>query len=345
MFFASTKPRRSCIGIDVGSRHINAVQLDGRGPARRISSAMAFARVEPGQALLAADVKALPALLKRAGFVGNRVALCAALDAQFGGVLEMPRSEKSAYAPMARMELAGANRCPPDSFELDCWQLPDGAQKSASALVMAVACKHASAMAQLDLFESAGFDVETLDLRACAIARAADLKKSTAGGMTAILELNWQAALLVMVHQGVVIYERKLADCDLQRVHDALMQRLQVDCELADYLLLDGGLDALAGDAPVPRQARSILSGHVDGLCTELSASLAYAAEPYGEAVALSLLLCGDGAAMPGLDRRLAEELRIEAAKISPAEMCAVAPGVSDSIASPSMMTALGLAL
>ncbi|HET6251692.1 MAG TPA: pilus assembly protein PilM [Tepidisphaeraceae bacterium] len=349
MKFRSSQPRRSPIGIDAGPRYFAAVQMDEESPRPRIAAALLLPREQFSAPLSHSEIKPLPTILRRAGFSGNKIVLAAPLDKQFGGILEMPSSDTSAYTQISRIELARTNRCAPDSLEMDCWPVPEIAGKSA-AHVMAVGCRHDDASKQLDLFESAGFDAHALDIRAAALSRAAALLPPSPG-MTAILDISWPATLLVLVCDGDVVFERRLADTDLQRVHEALVQRLHVETELADYLLLEAGLDAMPGDAPAARSARTILSGYLDGLATELATSMGYATEKYDGVAIMQLLLCGDAAAMPGICSRLGDRLKLATRTISPADLCTAAQpvqaGQSGPAAgnSPALAAAMGLAL
>src|SRR5205085_407685 len=64
--------------------------------------------------------------------------------------------------------------------------------------------------AVLDRFESAGFHVRAVDVRSWALARAG--RASCQEGITAVLDIGWNGASVVLIHHGEPIYQRELTD-------------------------------------------------------------------------------------------------------------------------------------
>jgi type IV pilus assembly protein PilM len=344
----SNNHSRLPIGIDIGTRRFKAVQLNATG--RQLAAAAMPPRAGAGAIPTSDEVHRLAGVLERGGFAGNRVVLGVPAEKLLTSVLELPRSAGVPMEQLARMELARSHRCAPDVLEMGCWELPAASRAGKSVNVMAVACRHDDATPLLDVFESNGLDVVALDVQPCALARAAELATSDSpaagGSVTAVLNLSWNTAALVLLYQGTIAYERKVAEWGLQKLHQQFSERLNVEAEVVDYLLLELGLDPAAGGDPMPADALALLTDHVETLAKELSASFAYAGHQYQDAPIGQLLLAGSGAAMPGLDKALGKQFTgITVRRIGPADVLPCAVGHRAAFESPALLTALGLAM
>jgi len=270
-----------------------------------------------------------------------------------------PRSSAAPLEQLARLELARAHRCGPDAFEMGCWDLPpvaagQSARAGKGTTVMAVGYPHAAANALLDAFESAGLLVEAIDAAPCALARACAPAISTVGpegGMTAILDIGWSAATLILLHCGAVIYGRALAEAGLGTLHATLTRRLNLEPDVTEYLLTEVGLSATLPEGPngdaaidLPDDARGLLAAHVDAIVRELLASLSYAARQYPEAPISRLLLVGGGAAIPELGGHISAVLGVDAQTVLPTEVASYDASLIGLCGSPVMIAATGLA-
>jgi Tfp pilus assembly PilM family ATPase len=354
-------PRRAgprlAIGIDVGSRHVRAVQVARAGTAGgRPRVVAAYARPRPAAGpVTAAEAAAVADALRVAGFLGARVAIAAAPGDTMIGPLELPpRSSGAPLDQLARMELARNFRCSPDAFELAWWELPSGARGGRGTQALGVGVPHAAADAQLDAWEVAGFAADVLDAAPAALARACE-PALAAAGITALLDLGWGPASLTLVYRGVITFSRRLPEGAVAPLHEALCKRLAVEPDVAEFLLAEFGLrDAAAGptahhgvvgrddpdggdgagagedaDGPVelPEEGRRLVVGFADALVRELSLSFSYATHQYPDAAVGKLLLVGGGAGIGGLADRLATALGVETAAGAPAALGRVRPG------------------
>jgi Tfp pilus assembly PilM family ATPase len=367
---------RSAIGLDLGARHATAVQLEpasgaggagGPGSGWRVAAAARVSRSRTGQPLDAAEASRLCDTLDRLGFAGTDVILAAPADKLFAGVLELPpRTAQIPLAQIARVELARTNKCSPDSFEMGFWELPAPARAGKSTHVMAVGYPHADATGLLDVVEHAGFNVVALDARCCALARACGGMASASPGLTAVLELGWSSASLVLLLDGVVVSERALAESGTAALYEAFLTRLRLDPEMTDYLLGEVGLSdagaattttsAGATDAAaaaegrdarpaMPDAARAALAHYADGVVRELLVSFSYAARQYADVTVTRLLLVGAGAAVPGLGTFLAREVGLETLAVSPRDLAECPPPLLEACSSPELSPAMGLAM
>ncbi len=343
----SNNHHRSPIGIDVGTRRFKALQLDQAG-TRMLAAAMP-PRAEAGSVPTREEVGRLAEVLFRGGFEGSRIVLAVPSDKVLTSVLELPRSAGVSLEQLARMEVARSHRCAPEALEMGWWELPAPSRAGKSAQVMVAACRHEDATPLLDSFESQGLDVVALDIRSCALARASGAgspnpSASPPSGVLAVLDLGWSAATLVLLYRQTIVYERKVIDGGLSRLHAQLCKRLHIEGDVADYLLTEIG----SGEQPtdmIPKDAPAILTDHIDALCSELSASFIYAGHQYQDAPVSSLVLAGSGAAIPGIEKLLKLHLGIDVRAIAPAALVSCPPELETSGKSSSLVTALGLAM
>ncbi len=320
-----------------------AAQLNASGDS--VAAATALPRTDPSGVPSLDEIRRLWNVLERGGFAGHRLVLAAPADKVVGSVLELPRSQALAIGQLARMELARSHKCAPEAMEVGCWELPAAARAGKSVQVMASACRHEDVTPLLDAFESQGFEIEAVDLRACAMARvAARLTGNEDDAVTGILDLGWTGATLVLLHRDTIVYERRISEGGLQKLHDELLRRLHIDAEIADFLMGD----ASRGDeseAALQPDVDALIANHAESLASEISASFEYAAHQYHDAGVSNLNLCGTGACVNGLDKHLRTHLSVPTAALRPAQ---VYPGLEKQqlqCTSPELVAALGLAM
>jgi Tfp pilus assembly PilM family ATPase len=362
----------SAIGLDIGARRIKAVQLepigakttDGVPMSWRVTAATTFNRSSPGQLIDGNEAARICDTLDRLGFAGTRVTMTAPADKLIVGMLELPKAGGGIpLAQIARVELARTSKVAPDSFEMGCWELPTPARAGKTVQVMAVGYPHAEAGQFLDVLESAGLDVTVLDVRSCAMARACASAVAPQPGITALLDVGWSAASLVLVYSGMVVYVRALTEAGLGRVYESLAKRLRLDTEVVDYVLGEVGLRdagpeakkpsglASTDETPVedvrlelPSDARNHLTNFADALVRELLVSFSYVARQYTDASVTRLLLMGAGAPIPGLAEHLAKELGLEARLVAPKDLAECPSALLETCSSAELTPALGLA-
>lgn len=339
---------RPPIGIDVDGRSIAAVQLAGDPAQQTIEAATVFSRAQPNADISTLEVQRLVDVLYRQGFHGNRVVLAVPNQKLMTSVLELPPASSGApLAQIARTELAGIHRTDPGNIELSFWDLPARNRASETTQVMAAGCEQSDAHALLDAFESQGLDVVALDIESWAMARACQRHVHAKSGQAALLNLRWDSAVLVLLHQNVVVYERVLAEAGLKSLHESVASLTKLDADVVDYALSTAGVrpkceSGVSADAIVA-DAQSAITAHFDELVREVRISLSYATHRFGAAPD-QLLIMGDGAAMPGLTELLNASLEISSLVVDPAQLGAAAAPAAASFASPALTLAMGLA-
>ena len=347
--FWSDNQSRPPIGIDIGARRFKAAQLDASGDA--IAAATALPRTDSSGVPSPEEVRRLWNVLERGGFAGHQLVLAAPADKVVGSVLELPKSQALAIGQLARMELARSHKCAPEAMEVGCWELPAPARAGKSVQVMASACRHEDLTPLLDAFETQGFEIEAVDLRSCALARVAarlpenDDDSRKEGAVTGILDLGWTGATLVLLHRDTIVYERRISEGGLQKLHDELLRRLHIDAEIADFLMGDSSNSEESEAAALQPDVDALIANHAESLASEISASFEYAAHQYHDAAVSNLNLCGTGACVKGLDKHLRTHLSVPTAALRPAQ---IYPGLEKQqlqCISPELVGALGLAM
>lgn len=342
-------PKISPIGLDVGGRAIKAVQLERARGGWRLRSAISVAMPTPNQPLDAQLVEHLRDVLFRQGFAGKDVVLAAPTKELAMEVLELPpRASGAPIEQIARIELARAAKLESEPFEMECWDLPGPTRGSNQTSVMAVALRHKHSDALLDPFDTEGFNVIAIDAHCCALARACRTEEAE-GTITAVLDLGWNGAMLCLVRDGTIIYQRWLADAGLGVLQNAVINEFQLAEDEADYVLRDVGLSgSLGADQADPTQAarlRDLITRHSDSLVEEIQAAFQYAVHRYPETPIKRLLLGGGGSSITGICQLLSPRLGLQVDALSPTRVVECSPELAKRCADGVFATAMGLAL
>jgi type IV pilus assembly protein PilM len=344
---------QTAIGIDIGSRTIKAAQLSvtDNGPAL-VALAM-VPRHAIGTTIEREDILHLRHVLRRQGFVGRNLVLAVPEEQLLRGHLDLPPGVDGApAAQMARMELARIHQVDSQSFEMMHWGLPgagnDSGQGQTSGQTVAVACPHQAADTLLDTVEACGLEVQALDVRTAAAARACQSLTPAPPALTAILDLGWSSAKLMLVSGATVVYERLLKS-KLSALTETLTQRFHLEDQAAYRIIDTVGLcqESDLGDLdPVSLEAiQRFLTGHFGHLAEELHVPFTYAAHHYTQTGIQRLLLIGGGAGIPGLAAHLAELLNLEVRRAAPKDLMIGTAASLGNADNPALTVAMGLAL
>lgn len=310
----------SPIGLDLGIRSIKAVQTSGSGASRILSGTALIPRKTALATLDSSEVAFLRETLDRRGFPGNDVVIAAPADKLRTELLELPpRSSGAPLEQMAFSELARAAKLEIGSFEMGRWDLPMAARTSGTTM-MATALPHTDADALLDSLEDYGFNVVGIDVSYCAVLRACTPLLSGTGDTTAILDLGWSAARLILVRGGVVVYQRTLPECGGRALRESMVKQFEIDADLADHFVrTTDSLDTTDRIEGARGQIASLVERHAELLCAELRASFAYTRHRYQSGPIESLILVGGDAGTKALPVHLAQQLqlRVEVANLS----------------------------
>ena len=334
------------IGLDVGSCWVKALQLSGDGAHRRIVAAASFPRLEPGNACGTAELGEIASILRRQGLRGREVVVAAPSEKLRSALLELP--PRSAGVPMeqlARAEFSRVQKLDVSTSEFSWWELPTPSRAAKGTSVMTVAYPHADAESHVGALESAGFSVAAVDTATSALARAC-LALNTGQQALAILELGSSEAVLVLVFEGVVAYERRIAEAGISKLLVALSSTLGTSSETAEHVLHQIGLSAISAESKEgdrSSEARVLIVRHFDSAIAEVRKTLSYAAHQYADLKIETMILCGGGARIPGVREHIAGSVSSEIRLADVGQTLACADELRDRVG-PQFACAMGLA-
>jgi Tfp pilus assembly PilM family ATPase len=323
----------SPIGLDVSGRGVAAVQLAGRGQSRRISAFAWLPRT--GDAFTPEECTRTRGVLERNGFRGKEIVLAAPDAALRTAPLELPpRSSGAPIDQLARLELARTHKLDQGALEIAVWDMPGAG--GAGTSVLAAALPHADADRLLAPFDAAGFDAVAIEPRVCALCRLA-ARAAEPSAVTGIVEVGEDAAVLAVIHQWCVAYERVMPECGIGPLRKELAHQLQVQPDVVDLLL--GGGPASAG---MPAEGFALIVALAESLGTEIKTAVEYVGRQRAGGVASDLVLvAGPGASVPGVEPAVAAAF---GATVRPLTPTVAFPGASGA-SSPALATATGLAM
>ncbi len=341
--------RESPIGVDYDGRYLRLAQLAPAGDGCRLQAAARIPRVAPGQDLGPRDVAHLQDTLERLGFRGKRLVLAIPEDRLAVDVLELPpRTSSAPVDQIARSELARTHRYAADAAEMVSWDLPPSTRARDITQMMAVALPHADADALLDTFDQTDLQVTVLDTHMAATIRACR-PLLPAEGVTAVLTIGWDWALLLLWLDGTVIYRRLMPENSLRCLSEAVARNLDLPAEAVDCVLQEVGLaDRSPGDddTPLPLDSlRTIVRKPINAVAEAVRAAFAYAAQMYAGIRIAGVFVTGQAAAVPGATGHLASRLDVEVRTVVPAEVVETAPAAVQEAKHPALTPAVGLAM
>ena len=353
------------IGLDVGARHVKAAQLSRASDGTLALEAIAMfprAATSNATALDAMEARRIGDVLFRRGFAGRELVLAVPDERLMTASLELPpRSAEVPLDQIARAEFARTLKADSDAFEFAYWDLPAPARASRATHVMGVGCLHAHAEPIIDAFADAGsgYEVVAIDVGPCALTRAAGAWISSDDEITALVDIGWGAARLLVAHRGAVCYQRGLPGYGVERLTRAVRDQLGVDnLDLVDHLLRNVSLDSesietsstdtnvLAPSGPAAEEAQRAMCAHLDAILAEVVTSLAYSSHQYPDAAARRVLLCGGGANFVGAGKYLSAKHKLDVRAVRPADVMSLAPALAraNEATDAALVLALGLA-
>lgn len=340
----------SPIGLDIGARAVKAVQLSRTPKGWRVEAATLFAQQQANAALEGGSALRIAGVLQRQGFRGVQIVAAAGLKELEVGMLELPpRNSGAPVEQIAKAELARTVKASPDALAVGLWDVPAPARAVAATYAMGVAMRHKDADALADVLEGAGLSVRSLDIHAWALARACAPLARASAGVTGVLDIGWDAALLVLIHQDCVIYQRVLAECGIAAIRDRVGQALEIEASLADHILdqtvMKSAAEGARTDPMLWASIRNVLGDYATSISVELTASFSYASHRYPANAVDKLFLTGGGASMADLAQSLSERVGVSVKAVSPAELVECPSALLPACSVPALTVALGLAM
>lgn len=345
----------SPVGLDIAAEVVRAVQLERREGRWWLHAAATIPRTKAGAAMTVDEAERLAAVLERRGFRTGSVVVGAPVGSAEASVIELPgRATGAPVEQIARGEMARSLKCEGKDLEIGLWELPQPPQPqgkpapaAAPVATMVVACRTAEVDALAAVLGQAGLEVAAIDAPCLALARVCDTWLAPAA-VGAILELAPESARAVVTYGRAVVYERSLPEGAISALRKLLAEQLDLEPEVALYLLAHHGLDAAlpedAGVAARFERARRVIADRLGLLAAEVQRSVSYAGGRYPGSGVGRLLIVGDGAQTPGLDRVLGEFTGMETRVVRPCDAGDVPDSHNESGRDATLSLAFGLA-
>lgn len=340
------------IGLDVGSSYIKAVQLRSDRDRRTIRSIAVFPRTEPKESLEQSEVRRIVEVLDRQGFSGRDCVMTVPPDDVMSETFELPPANSGApLKQIASIEMGRIHSCDPHGIELAFWPLPVPATAREKDInsVMAVACTTEDAEHLLEVCESEGLSIQALDTSGWALARACAPQSVGCDGIYGILDIGWRCTRLIVLYEGVIVYERRLADSGIESIHQKLDQREKDAPGVVNHIIREIGLASVEGlqrpRGSIESEVHDVLLEHCERMLVQLAASFSYVESNYANAAASLLLLTGGGAVIPGLASQLAASTDLDIRVLAPAAVAECPRELLEQCGEPALTQALGLAL
>ena len=340
---------RSPIGIDITGRSLHAVQLQRSSSGGRIVAAVSYDRPQPEAELGSREIADFVLILDRQGFVGNEVVLAVPDAILISDLMELPsKAEAATLQQLVRMELVRIHKCNPSAFELTTWTLPESVRSAETQHLMAAACLHEKSEQLLEVWDRTGLEVVALDVHTLAMARIIRSQTRQCQGISALLKLGWDVSHLVILYQGEVVYERALQESGLENLVQTLIDRLEIDQEVAFFAINEVGFTSDSKEQwaswPLLTDARGIMATHFTTILDEVRVSFSYAQHRYPGSPLERLLLTGRGASIPGLCEPVNSTLEMDTSVIVPTDICDCSQALGDFCNDPALTVAVGLA-
>jgi Tfp pilus assembly PilM family ATPase len=331
----------SPIGLDLGSHSVKAVQLKRSANGQKICAAVSLPRITPGAPLDTAEIERLAGVLDRRGFVGRDVVVTIPTASLLTTILELPaRGPGVPLEQIAAVEFSRVHKQETAALTLSTWDLPTPARASKATYMLAVGAVSAKLESHIDLVESQALNVVAIDEPYSAAARGGLFLTKAETGFTAIIDLGWEQARLVILKESTIVYTRKLNESGIGRLHRAALEASAEDADVVEHELWRIGFEEYTPADLDSAGVLDVLESHVAGATEEIQQAFGYTTHQYPDAVISRAIVIGGGAGIPSIAKRLEKSLGVPTV-VAGADQIALENGP----ALASVASALGLAL
>jgi len=317
------------IGLDIGGCSIKAVQCRRAGRAFVPFTSARFARINNGVPIDANELTTIAAVLKRRGFVGREVVVSAWADKLKSAPLELPaKGQNVPIDRLARAEFSRLHKVDLESSEFSYWETPTAIRQGRATSLVSVAYAHADADQQTALYESAGLRISAIDTHGSSLVRACSAFVEPKRA-SAILDIGWTGAVLVLIRGSAVAYERRIPDLALSKIHEDLEEEMELSFQEALTALFDS-----SGERPPA--VTELLGDYFNLIAQELTKTFSYARHQYPESPVERVILAGGGADFPDAAKQLEAHCGVETVRVAWS-------GANKAVEAPAMASAFGL--
>jgi len=337
--------KRTTVGLDIGSGLIKLVVIN-HGTGEPVLSKVAFASVVD-DAIVEGEVvdtgivtDTIKGLLSTAGVKTKRVVTAVGGRDVIIKKVTMDRMKESEAREMIRWEAEQHVPFDMDSVELD-FQILDPEGEGLQMTVLLVAAKRELVETKTALLSDVGLDPSIIDVDAFALHNAFELNYPDAqDGVVCLVNIGHEVTNVNILDQGLPVLTRDIP-VGTRRFREDMQRERGISSEEADQLLQGF-------------ERSEILDPFLETRGEELAVGIERAAAflqsaSRSTAGLTRLFTTGGGARIPGLNRVLADRLRLPVQLANPIERLQVAEGVFDTMnideVAPLLMLPVGLAL
>jgi len=337
--------KRTTVALDIGSGLIKLVVID-HGSGEPVLSKVAFTSVVDG-AIVEGEVMdpgivadAVRGLLSTAGIKAKKVVTAVGGRDVIIKKISMDRMKEGEAREQIRWEAEQHVPFDMDNVELD-FQILDPEGEGLQMSVLLVAAKRELVETKQSLFADVGLEAGVIDVDAFALHNAFELNYPDAmRGVVGLVNIGHETTNVNILDEGVPVLTRDIM-LGTRRFREDLQRERNMSADEADQLLR--GFERNEALEP-------LLASRGEELAVGIERAAAFLQSSSRSASGLSrIFTSGGGSRIPGLNRILADRLRLPVQTANPLERLQVAEGVFDTMSldevAPLLMRPVGLAL
>ena len=337
--------KRTTVALDIGSGLIKLVVID-HGSGEPVLTKVAFTSVVDG-AIVEGEVMdpgivadAVRGLLSSAGIKAKKVVTAVGGRDVIIKKISMDRMKEGEAREQIRWEAEQHVPFDMDNVELD-FQILDPEGEGLQMAVLLVAAKRELVETKQTLLSDVGLEATVIDVDAFALHNAFELNYPDAmRGVVGLVNIGHEMTNVNILDDGVPVLTRDIM-IGTRRFREDLQRERNMSADEADQLLR--GFER--NDALEP-----LLASRGEELAVGIERAAAFLQSSSRSASGLArIFTSGGGSRIPGLNRILADRLRLPVQTANPLERLQVADGVFDTMSldevAPLLMLPVGLAL
>ena len=337
--------KRTTVGLDIGSGLIKMVVID-HSSGEPVLTKVAFASVVD-DAIVEGEVvdtgivtDTIKGLMSTAGVKAKKVATAVGGRDVIIKKVTMDRMKETEAREMIRWEAEQHVPFDMDSVELD-FQILDPEGDGLQMTVLLVAAKRELIETKMSLLAEVGLEPSIIDVDAFALHNAFELNYPDAReGVVGLVNIGHETTNVNILDQGLPVLTRDIP-VGTRRLREDMQRERGISAEEADKLLQGFERNELLDP---------FLETRGEELAVGIERAAAFLQSASRSSAGLTrLYTTGGGARIPGLNRVLADRLRMPVQLANPVERLQVAEGVFDTMnideVAPLLMLPVGLAL
>ena len=337
--------KRTTVALDIGSGLIKLVAID-HGSGEPVLTKVAFTSVVDG-AIVEGEVMdpgivadAVRGLLASAGIKAKKVVTAVGGRDVIIKKISMDRMKEAEARELIRWEAEQHVPFDMDNVELD-FQILDPEGEGLQMGVLLVAAKRELVETKQSLLADVGLEATVIDVDAFALHNAFELNYPDAmHGVVGLVNIGHETTNVNILDEGVPVLTRDLM-LGTRRFREDLQRERDMSADDADQLLR--GFERNEALEP-------LLASRGEELAVGIERAAAFLQTSSRSASGLArIYTSGGGSRIPGLNRILADRLRLPVQSANPLERLQMADGVFDGLSldevAPLLMLPVGLAL